>query len=113
MYSMYDYSTPPRNNRLMKILAGILWAIAVQATGLCLVVVAMIAMWGAAEGDGAEAGGFLLQVAGILAAAAAVLAAVWYALKRMGLAPATRAVVVGALACPGPVTLVLNVYLGQ
>lgn len=110
---MYSYSAPPRNNRLMKILAAVLWAITVQATGLCLVVVAIIAMWGAAENDAAGAGELLLQVAGILAVAAAVLTAVWYALKRMGLAPATRAAVVGALACPGPVTLVLNVYLGR
>ncbi|MEU3355693.1 hypothetical protein [Streptomyces sp. NPDC037389] len=100
-------------NRSMTVLAAILWTITVMAVGLCLVVVLMIAVWGAAAEHPAEAGSFLLQVAGVLALAAAVLTAVWYALKLLRLGPATRWAITGALACPGPVALALYVYLGR
>ncbi|MEV5240560.1 hypothetical protein AB0K89_15890 [Streptomyces cinnamoneus] len=100
------------NNRFMTVLAAVLWVITLHAVALCLVVVLMIAVWGAAAEHPAEAGQFLLQVLGILAAGAAVLGAVWYALKRAGLSPAARSAVTGALACPGPVALALYLYAG-
>ncbi|MEU4210394.1 hypothetical protein AB0F13_10440 [Streptomyces sp. NPDC026206] len=103
----------PRNNRLMTALAATLWVVTAHAVGLCLMVVMMIAVWGAAAEHPAETGDFLLQVAGVLVLGGAVLTAVWHALKLLRLAPATRAALVGALACPGPVGLALYVYLGH
>ncbi|MFI0911920.1 hypothetical protein [Streptomyces abikoensis] len=100
-------------DRFMTVLAAILWTITAMAVGLCLVVVLMIAVWGAAAEHPTEAGDFLLGVAGVLALAAAVLTAVWHALKLLRLGPTTRWAVTGALACPGPVALALYVYLGQ
>ncbi|MCA6095036.1 hypothetical protein LE181_23050 [Streptomyces sp. SCA3-4] len=102
-----------KNNRFLTVLAATLWVITLHAVGLCLVVVLMIAVWSAAAEHPAEAGGFLLQVAGVLAAGAALLSCVWYALKRAGLSPAARSAVTGALACPGPVALALYLYAGQ
>ncbi|MEU1375754.1 hypothetical protein ABZ442_19110 [Streptomyces triculaminicus] len=98
---------PSRRKGFTETLAVVLWAITAHALGLCLVVVAMIAVWGAAAGT--PVGEFLLPVAGVLAAAGLVLAAAYHGLRVFGLTAPTRAAVVGAIALPGP--LGLAVYL--
>ncbi|MFI2072864.1 MULTISPECIES: hypothetical protein [Streptomyces] len=101
---------PSRRKGFTETLAVVLWAITAHALGLCLVVVAMIAVWGAAAGT--PVGEFLLPVAGVLAAAALVLAAAYQGLKLFGLSAPTRSAIVAALACPGPVGLALYLYAG-
>lgn len=102
-----------RKNRFMTALAIVLWSISAKATGLCLFVALMIAMWGAADEHPTEAAQFLLQVGGVLLLAGAVLTALWHALKLFRLSPATRYAITGALACPGPVWIAARVFFGN
>ena len=104
LYSPWKPAPPPRRTGV-RLLAGLLWGITMMSMVWLAVLVGLAALGGAAAGApmGASLPDCLLGVAG----AAAVLGAMAFApgVRRMELPH--RMLLLGVIACPGPVVLVV------
>ncbi|OAR26645.1 hypothetical protein A8W25_31605 [Streptomyces sp. ERV7] len=99
---------PHRGQAVVTVLAGMLWAVTFASLALLTFVVGMAALWGAA--DGTPVGDLVLTFFGIIIGAAAVLAALAFAPGVRRLAPASRLLLLGALACPVPTVYAIMVW---
>ncbi|WNM29232.1 hypothetical protein RKE30_01825 [Streptomyces sp. Li-HN-5-11] len=90
--------TPRSEGTGVVVLASALWALNVASLAWLPFLVAMIALWGAAEG--AAVGGLVLEFVLIAAAGAAALTVLAFAPGVRRLSWAGRLLLTGALACP-------------
>ncbi|MBD0742662.1 hypothetical protein BG418_14395 [Streptomyces sp. CBMA152] len=81
-------------------LACVLWAVTFGSLAWITLLVGIVTLWGAA--DGAPVGDFVLTYFGIIIGAAGALAALAFAPGVRRLAPASRLLLLGAVACPVP-----------
>lgn len=104
LYSPYRPThQPSRGETVVALLAGGLWALTLASLAWLTFLVGMVAVWGAAAGQ--PIGDLLRTFFLTVATAAATLIALAFAPGIRRLAPATRLLLLGALACPVPTCL--------
>lgn len=102
LYSPYQPTPvrPRRGRTVVVLLAAALWAVTFVSLAWITFMVGLVALWGAA--DGAPVGDFVMSYLGIIIGAAGALAALAFAPGVRRLAPASRLLLLGAVACPVP-----------
>ncbi|MFK8909719.1 hypothetical protein [Streptomyces sp. YS-3] len=110
LYGPYRPPRPrPRPGQAVVIgLAAAVWGMTLASLALLTLVVGMAALWGAA--DGAPVRDFVLTYFGTVLGAAAALGALAFAPGVRRLAPASRLLLLGALACPVPALYAFRIY---
>ncbi|MFE9169382.1 hypothetical protein ACFYNZ_07620 [Streptomyces kebangsaanensis] len=106
-------SRPPAPRRArtgVAVAAAVLWGLTlVSCAWLAYLVLVVIV---SAVTEGASAGGFLLWCALIVAGAVGALTALAFAPRVRRLAPESRLLLLGALACPAPTVLAACTWAG-
>ncbi|MEV3991947.1 hypothetical protein AB0J57_23830 [Streptomyces sp. NPDC049837] len=92
----------PRGKTLYVVLAAVLWAVTVLSLSSLAVLVMILSVWAASVGESPVP--FLLRAALALVVAGGALAAVYFAPGMRRLSRSARLALLGALACPVPVT---------
>jgi hypothetical protein len=105
----------PRSDRrdtAVGLLAGLLWTATLCSLGWLTFLVGMCALWSLADGaTWADVRGFVLPYALTVVGAAAVLTALAFVPGVRRLAPLTRLLLLGVLACPVPTGLMVWTWL--
>jgi hypothetical protein len=103
---------PRRTRTGVAVLAAVLWGLAWASCAWLAYLVGVVAVSAGADGAWASAGSFLLWCALIAAGAVGALTALALAPGVRRLAPESRLLLLGALACPAPAVLAVCTWAG-
>ncbi|MFH9978486.1 hypothetical protein ACH4ND_04355 [Streptomyces sp. NPDC017179] len=101
---------PRRARAGVAALAAVLWGVTLVSCAWLAYLVGVVVV--SAVTEGASPGGFLLWCALIVAAAVGALTAIAFAPGVRRLAPESRLLLLGALACPAPALLAVLTWTG-
>ncbi|MET9964601.1 hypothetical protein ABZZ80_01390 [Streptomyces sp. NPDC006356] len=100
---------PDRAETVVAVAAGALWALTLGSLAWLTILVGIVALWATAAGE--PVGEFLWPFVLTVAGAAVALIALAFAPGIRRLTPATRLLLLGALACPVPTVFAIQTWM--